>query len=166
VIDKWFAMQAAQRGAGAADARADPQPDGASRVQSEESEPRTLADLQLLRGNPAQFHAADGSGYAFWAEQVLALDAINPQVAARLARSLELWRRFTPTLRDRMREALEQVAAGAKSRDVREIVEKALANARDASPAAATKPRLVAAPAYRLHTGQARRGRRRRVASM
>ncbi|MBN3736513.1 hypothetical protein G3N98_37230, partial [Burkholderia sp. Tr-20390] len=44
-----------------------------------------------------------------------------------LARSLELWRRFTPALRDRMREALEQVAAGAKSRDVREIVEKALA---------------------------------------
>ncbi|WP_155717047.1 aminopeptidase N C-terminal domain-containing protein, partial [Burkholderia stagnalis] len=70
---------------------------------------------------------ADGSGYAFWAEQVLALDAINPQVAARLARSLELWRRFTPALRDRMREALEQVVAGAKSRDVREIVEKALA---------------------------------------
>ncbi|WP_240202978.1 aminopeptidase N C-terminal domain-containing protein, partial [Burkholderia sp. LMG 13014] len=83
--------------------------------------------FSFCAANPAQFHAADGSGYAFWAEQVLALDAINPQVAARLARSLELWRRFTPALRDRMREALEQVAAGAKSRDVREIVEKALA---------------------------------------
>ena len=46
--------------------------------------------FSFCAANPAQFHAADGSGYAFWAEQVLALDAINPQVAARLARSLEL----------------------------------------------------------------------------
>jgi aminopeptidase N len=58
---------------------------------------------------------------------VIALDALNPQVAARLARSLELWRRYTPALRAKMRAALEQVAAQVKSRDVREIVEKALA---------------------------------------
>lgn len=77
--------------------------------------------------NPAQFHAADGSGYAFWADQVLALDALNPQVAARLARGLEQWRHYTPALRDKMRAALERVAAGAQSRDVREVVEKALA---------------------------------------
>jgi aminopeptidase N len=83
--------------------------------------------FSFCAANPAQFHAEDGSGYAFWADQVIALDAINPQVAARLARSLELWRRFTPTLRDGMRAALEKVAAQVKSRDVREIVEKALA---------------------------------------
>jgi aminopeptidase N len=83
--------------------------------------------FSFCSANPAQFHAADGSGYAFWAEQVIALDALNPQVAARLARALELWRRFTPALRDQMRAALEKVAAQAKSRDVREIVEKALA---------------------------------------
>ena len=57
---------------------------------------------------------------------MIALDALNPQVAARLARSLELWRRFTPKLRDGMRAALEKVAAQVKSRDVREIVQKAL----------------------------------------
>jgi aminopeptidase N len=83
--------------------------------------------FSFCSANPAQFHAADGSGYVFWAEQVIALDALNPQVAARLARALELWRRFTPALRDQMRAALEKVAAQAKSRDVREIVEKALA---------------------------------------
>ncbi len=128
VIDKWFSMQATRRGT---------------------AEHPTLGTVRALLGhpafnlknpnrarslifgfcaaNPAQFHAVDGSGYAFWADQVLALDAINPQVAARLARSLENWRRFTPSLRERMREALERVAAGVKSRDVREIVEKALA---------------------------------------
>jgi aminopeptidase N len=69
---------------------------------------------------------ADGSGYAFWAEQVIALDALNPQVAARLARNLEQWRRLTPGLRDKARAALEHVAGQVQSRDVREIVEKAL----------------------------------------
>jgi aminopeptidase N len=128
VIDKWFALQATQRGSAQR-----PVIDTVRKLMTHPAfnlkNPNRARSLifSFCAANPAQFHAADGSGYAFWAEQVLALDAINPQVAARLARSLELWRRFTPTLRDRMREALEQVAAGAKSRDVREIVEKALA---------------------------------------
>ena len=79
-------------------------------------------------GNPAEFHRADGSGYAFWAEQVLALDALNPKVAAHIARALERWRKFTPGLAAAMRAALEQVAAhDPLSRDVREVVGKALA---------------------------------------
>ena len=78
---------------------------------------------------PAQFHAADGSGYAFWAEQVIALNAINPQVAARLARSLERWRKYTPALQAKMRPALEEVARTKKlSKDVLEVVTKALEN--------------------------------------
>ena len=54
-------------------------------------------------------HAADGSGYAFWAEQVGALDAINPQVAARLARGLDRWRKYTPMLQAHMQTALRHV---------------------------------------------------------
>ncbi|WP_186248789.1 MULTISPECIES: aminopeptidase N C-terminal domain-containing protein, partial [unclassified Burkholderia] len=128
VIDKWFAMQAAQRGTAAQPTLAKVRKLFAHPAFNLKNPNRARSLIfSFCAANPAQFHAADGSGYAFWAEQVLALDAINPQVAARLARSLELWRRFTPALRDRMREALEQVAAGAKSRDVREIVEKALA---------------------------------------
>lgn len=58
---------------------------------------------------------------------MLALDAINPQVAARLARALDRWQKYALPLRDRMRAALERVAAADKlSRDVREIVGKAL----------------------------------------
>jgi aminopeptidase N len=59
---------------------------------------------------------------------VLALDAINPQVAARLARVMDRWQKYELALRDRMRAELERVAASSTlSRDVREIVGKALA---------------------------------------
>ncbi|WP_027817413.1 aminopeptidase N [Paraburkholderia bannensis] len=128
VIDKWFSLQATQRGTAQR-----PVIDTVRALMRHPAfnlkNPNRARSLifSFCAANPAQFHAADGSGYAFWAEQVIALDAINPQVAARLARNLELWRRFTPTLRDKMRAALEQVAARVKSRDVREIVEKALA---------------------------------------
>lgn len=128
VIDKWFALQATQRGSAQR-----PVIETVRKLMTHPAfnlkNPNRARSLifSFCAANPAQFHAEDGSGYAFWADQVIALDAINPQVAARLARSLELWRRFTPALRDGMRAALEKVASQAKSRDVREIVEKALA---------------------------------------
>ncbi len=128
VIDKWFALQATQRGSAER-----PVIDVVRRLMTHPAftlrNPNRARSLifSFCAANPSQFHAVDGSGYAFWAEQVVALDALNPQVAARLARSLELWRRYTPALRERMREALERVAGQVKSRDVREIVEKALA---------------------------------------
>lgn len=128
VIDKWFALQATQRG----------RPDRkvieiVRKLMQHQAfnikNPNRARSLifSFCSSNPAQFHAADGSGYQFWAEQVIALDALNPQVAARLARGLELWRRFTPNLREKMHAALSEVASKAKSRDVREVVEKALA---------------------------------------
>ncbi len=128
VIDKWFALQAMREGR-AGERTLD-------RVQALMRHPAfTLRNPNRARAllsnfcmnNPAQFHAADGSGYAFWADQVLALDALNPQIAARLARVLERWRKFAPTLRQPMQAALQRVRDGAKSRDVLEIVEKALA---------------------------------------
>jgi aminopeptidase N len=80
--------------------------------------------------NPAEFHLTDGSGYAFWVEQVLALDALNPKVASQLARSLERWPKFTPERAAAMRAALAEVAARqGLSSDVREVVGKALENA-------------------------------------
>ncbi|MEX3613294.1 MAG: aminopeptidase N [Burkholderia gladioli] len=128
VIDKWFSMQATRRGT-AEHPTLDTVRELLAHPAFNLKNPNRARSLifGFCAANPAQFHAADDSGYAFWADQVLALDALNPQVAARLARSLENWRRFTPALRERMREALERVAAGVKSRDVREIVEKALA---------------------------------------
>jgi aminopeptidase N len=76
--------------------------------------------------NEAEFHRRGAGGYDFWAEQVLALDHINPTVAARVARALDRWRKYTPDRQTGMRRALERVAAGRLSRDVREIVSKSL----------------------------------------
>ncbi|OIQ84284.1 aminopeptidase N [mine drainage metagenome] len=82
----------------------------------------------FCHGNPGAFHRADGAGYAFWAEQVAALDALNPQVAARLARALDRWRRLAPAYRDPAEAALRGLLANpALSADTREILDKALA---------------------------------------
>ena len=84
--------------------------------------------FSFCNGNPSRFHAADGSGYVFWAEQVVALNTINPQVAARLARTLDRWSKYAPALQKKMKAALRQVANAPKlSRDVLEVVTKALA---------------------------------------
>ena len=84
----------------------------------------------FFQQNPSEFHLADGSGYDFWAEMVLKLDPINPQVAARVARSLDNWRRYTPALSRKMHDALETVYAkkAELSPNVAEIIEKALKN--------------------------------------
>jgi len=79
-------------------------------------------------GNPARFHASDGAGYRFLAEQVLALDAINPQVAARLATPLGRWRRYDDARQALMRAELQRILdAGSLSPDVYEIASKSLA---------------------------------------
>lgn len=50
--------------------------------------------FQFCLNNARGMHRADGRGYDFWAEQVLALDALNPEIAARLARGLDNWARL------------------------------------------------------------------------
>ncbi len=131
VLDKWFALQA---GAWRWDEAAAPT---LARVRALLSDPafslsnpnKVYALLgTFFRANAAEFHAADGSGHAFWAEQVIDLDRRNPQVAARMARALENWRHYTPVLQASIRPQLERVlAAPGLSADVQEIVGKALA---------------------------------------
>jgi aminopeptidase N len=80
-------------------------------------------------GNPAGFHMQDGRGYKFWAESVLKLDSINPQIAARLARALDRWTVFAEPYRGQMQTALQAVAASKTlSADVNEVIVKALGN--------------------------------------
>ena len=72
----------------------------------------------------------DGRGYQFWAQSVLKLDAINPQIAARLARALDRWTVFAEPYQEQMQLALQAVAdAKTLSADVREVIVKALGNA-------------------------------------
>jgi aminopeptidase N len=81
-------------------------------------------------GNPAGFHMRDGRGYQFWAQSVLKLDGINPQIAARLARALDRWTVFAEPYRGQMQADLQVVAASKTlSADVNEVIVKALGNA-------------------------------------
>ncbi|USX21955.1 aminopeptidase N [Oxalobacteraceae bacterium OTU3REALA1] len=126
VIDKWFAMQASAPTTNVAGVRKLMQHPAFNLKNPNRA--RSLI-FNFTSGNPSQFHAADGSAYEFWAEHVIKLDAINPQVAARLARGMDRWRRYAPALQAKMKRALEKVAARAKlSNDVLEVVTKALAN--------------------------------------
>jgi aminopeptidase N len=130
VLDKWFALQAG------AWRWAEDAPATLERVTALTEDPAfSLANPNkvyallgtFFRANPGEFHRADGAGYVFWAEQVIRLDAQNPQVAARSARALENWRRYRPELQAAIRPQLEIVLATPHlSGDVREIIEKAL----------------------------------------
>jgi len=126
VIDKWFAMQASSATldvAGVRELMRHP-----AFTLRNPNRARSLIS-SFCAGNPVQFHAPDGSGYAFWADQVITLDGLNPQVASRLARAMDRWRRYTPALQEHMKKALQQVAGQQRlSNDVREVVGKALAN--------------------------------------
>jgi len=78
-------------------------------------------------GNQLRFHQIDGCGYALLADQVLGLDAMNPQVAARLAAPFARWRRFDAPRQALMRHHLERLASSPNlSRDLAEIVTKSL----------------------------------------
>jgi aminopeptidase N len=126
VVDKWFSLQAMARTTDVAAVRALMEHPAFSLRNPNRA--RSLI-FSFCNGNPGQFHAPDGSGYEFWADQVIALNTINPQVAARLARSLDRWRKYAPELQDRMRAALQRVAATKSlSKDVHEVISKSLAH--------------------------------------
>lgn len=125
VIDKWFTLQASASNTDVAKMRKLLKHPAFTLHNPNRARSLVFA---FCNSNPTQFHAADGSGYALWADLVVELDSINPQVAARLARSLDRWRKYTPELQKGMMAALQKVAASKNmSRDVLEIVTKALA---------------------------------------
>ncbi|MGB3553804.1 MAG: aminopeptidase N C-terminal domain-containing protein, partial [Jannaschia sp.] len=126
VMDKWFAAQVVH--AAPADAvavaralteRADFDPGNPNRFRA--------VIGALAGGNPAGFHAADGSGYAFVADWLLRLDANNPQAAARMSTAFDSLGRWDADRQALMRAALERMAAGGISRDLSEMVGRMLA---------------------------------------
>src|SRR4029078_12551322 len=91
--------------------------------------PNRLLSLPVTFGaNHWAFHSADGRGYAFLADMIIAADKLNPQIAARLVPPFGRWRRFEPGLATLMRKALERIAATpGLSKDVYEQASKSLA---------------------------------------
>ena len=125
VIDKWFALQAAAQ-----------RPDTVDQVLRLVDHPdftmgnpnRLRALVGMFAGNHWAFHSADGRGYAFLADMIIAADKLNPQIAARLVPPFGRWKRFEPKRSAMMKAALERiVATPGLSKDVYEQVSKSLA---------------------------------------
>ena len=125
VLDKWFGLQARSL-----------RSDTLQTVRALMAHPRFNARnpnrVRSLVGtfalsNFARCHASDGSGYAFVADQVRALDATNPQLASTLAGAFSLWKRFDEPRRTLMQRSLQRIARTANlSPDVTEIVTRTL----------------------------------------
>jgi len=125
VVDKWFRVQATCDLPGAA-----------QRIEKLLAHPafdlknpnRARSVLHAFASdNPLHFHAADGSGYALVAARVVELDRLNPQIASRLARSFDRWRKYDEGRQGHARAALESIAAApGLSADVTEVVSRAL----------------------------------------
>ena len=127
VIDKWFSLQA-----GSPDRSGNILPAVRQLMKhsdfSLKNPNRARSVISTYCGNPAAFHRADAAGYVFWSERVIELDAMNPQVAARLARALDRWSRLAEPYRSAAREAIARVAAkNDLSKDTHEVVTRALA---------------------------------------
>jgi aminopeptidase N len=127
VLDKWFALQVtAPERDGRVFARAKSLLQHPDFTLANPNRARSLI-AAMCRENPAAFHRSDAAGYVFWADRVLELDAINPQLAARIARVMDRWTQLAEPYRGAAREAIARVAArSGLSSDVREIVTRAL----------------------------------------
>jgi len=125
VIDKWFTLQAAS-----------PEPDTFATIQALLQHPafdlKTPNRVRALIGafsqsNPLHFHAANGQGYQFLADQIIALNALNPQVAARMTGALTTWRRYDQSRQALIKTQLERIISTPDiSRDVYEVASKSL----------------------------------------
>ena len=125
VVDKWLSVQATSC-----------LPDTLAVVQGlmahEAFNLRNPNKVRALIGtfsqaNPKYFHAADNSGYIFLADQILALNAFNPQIAARLTAAFTRWRKYDPVRQQGMQVQLERIlAAPTLSPDVYEIAARSL----------------------------------------
>ena len=125
VIDKWFTLQACSSAK-----------DTFKTVQSlmqhpafQLSTPNRVRSLigAFSQSNQLHFHAKNGQGYDYLADQVIALNSINPQVASRMVSALTQWNRFDQSRQSLMKAALEKITKTANiSKDVYEIANKSL----------------------------------------
>jgi aminopeptidase N len=125
VLDKWFAVQAR---AGA--------PDTLERVQALtrhadfdlRNPNRVRALVGAFTGNQAKFHDASGAGYRVLTDTIIALDTVNPQIAARLVTAMGNWRRYDAARRELMKAELERILARETlSHNTYEMASKSLA---------------------------------------
>jgi aminopeptidase N len=125
VIDKWFTLQATSKlpGTLAEVQRLLEHPDFDLR------NPNRVRSLvgAFSQANAVRFHEAGGAGYRFLTEQILKLNALNPQIAARMLTPFTRWRRFDPARQELMKKQLQRILdEPGLARDVYELATKSL----------------------------------------
>ncbi len=124
LLDKWFAVQALMPGEAAARVR-----QLMTHKDFTFKTPNRVYALvrNFIGGNLAGFHADDGEGYRLAADAIITLNAINPQVASRLATGFRSWRMFNAVRRAAAQAQMQRIMAEASlSRDVQEIISRTL----------------------------------------
>ncbi|HVJ00411.1 MAG TPA: aminopeptidase N [Sphingomonas sp.] len=124
VLDKWFQTQALST--------RDDTPEMVEDLSRHQD--FTLANPNRARAligafavNQRAFHHSSGRGYRFLADQLIALDKLNPQTAARLLPPLGRWKRVDEARAQSMRAELERiVATPGLSKDLFEQASKSL----------------------------------------
>lgn len=125
VMDKWLAIQARSELKNTLDTVKSLMSHSAFSMDN----PNKIRALigAFCQGNHARFHSVTGAGYAFLTEQVLKLNELNPQIAARLLTPFTQWRRYDKPRQAMIHQELEKIAAEkALKKDVYEIVAKSL----------------------------------------
>lgn len=127
VVNQWFSVQASENKADTLDKVKSLQKHAAY----DATNPNKVRALigGFCNGSPVAFHSEDGSGYEFLRDEIVRLDALNPQLAARMLTPITKWKRFAKPNRDLMRGALDGIRQSEKlSADVYEVVSKSLNN--------------------------------------
>ena len=125
VLDKWFIMQATSPALGTLDNVMDLMQHSSFSIEN----PNKVRSLigAFSSSNLVHFHLDNGSGYKFLANQVIALNNINPQIASRMVSLFNSWKKFDKKRRKLMKKQLVRIQKSKKlSPDVSEIVNKAL----------------------------------------
>lgn len=127
-VDQWFTVQASCMKAGALDRVKELLKHPAFHIANP-NKVRALIGT-FCNQNLINFHAADGSGYRFLGEQVRVMNALNPQIAARLLTPLTRWRKYDSQRQKLMKAELQALQEmGEKlSKDVYEVVSKSLSD--------------------------------------
>jgi aminopeptidase N len=123
VIDQWFSVQASSHLPGALDKVKALLEHSAFSMKN----PNRLRSVVVAFAfqNNVNFHSKDGEGYKFLADIVIALNSINPLVAARILSPLTRWRKYDTARQELMKAQLRRILETPElSKDVFEVVSK------------------------------------------
>ncbi len=85
------------------------------------------AVIGALTMNPAGFHDPTGASYRLVADWLIRLDAVNPQITARMSAAFETWRRYDTDRQGLIRAELTRIAGtGGLSRNTGEMINRIL----------------------------------------